>query len=221
LTQLGATPEQALQVRQWMEEAAEAAKAGRVEDTQRAFERVLSVLPTHAAANFGMGLMAAKRGQTIDAARMLKKGLEGDPDYYPALFLLAEIEAGQGQFEQAMEHYQRVFELVGPRREGLEARRRLPGLEEAAAKITALKTGLLVEACKALTRGLSRFRSKTSRRRLKPSAVPCCWMSRTRTTCSTGDSRRSTSATTWWRPSPSSASSNWRPRSAWLTFGWG
>jgi tetratricopeptide (TPR) repeat protein len=160
LTQLGATPEQALQVRQWMEEAAEAAKAGRVEDTQRAFERVLSVLPTHAAANFGMGLMAAKRGQTIDAALMLKKGLEGDPDYYPALFLLAEIEAGQGQFEQAMEHYQRVFELVGPRREGLEARRRLPGLEEAVAKITALKTGLLLEARKAFNEGIESFQKQ-------------------------------------------------------------
>lgn len=160
LTQVGASPEQALQVRQWMEQAAEAARAGRVEDTKQAFERVLSVLPTHAAANFGLGLMAAKRGQSIDATRMLRKALEGDPDYYPALFLLAEIEAGQGQFEQALEHYKRVVELVGPRREGIEARRRLPGIEEAVANLKALKVGLLVEARKAFDEGIEAFQKE-------------------------------------------------------------
>jgi tetratricopeptide (TPR) repeat protein len=160
LTQVGTSPEQALQVRRWMEEAAESAKAGRVEDTKQAFERVLSVLPNHAAANFGTGLLAAKRGQTIDAAKFLKTGLEGDPDYYPALFLLAEIEGGQGQFEQAVEHYQRVVELVGPRKEGIEARRRIPRLEEAAAQMKALEVGLAIEARKAFDEGIEAFQKQ-------------------------------------------------------------
>ncbi|MEW6682323.1 MAG: tetratricopeptide repeat protein [Nitrospirota bacterium] len=160
LTQVGASPEQALQVRQWMEQAADSARAGRAEDTKQAFERVLSVLPNHAAANFGLGLMTAKRGQTIDAARMLKNGLEGDPDYYPALFLLAEIEAGQGQFEQALEHYKRVVELVGPRREGIEARRRLPRLEEAITELKALRFGLAIEARKSFDEGIEAFQTQ-------------------------------------------------------------
>src|SRR5574341_900568 len=160
LTQLGATPEQARQVRQWLEDAAQAITAGRVEEARQAFERVLAVLPTHAPASLALALMAAKRGQTINAVRILKKGLEGDPDYYPALFLLAEIESGHGQFEQAMEHYTRVLALAGPRREGIEARRRLPRLEEAVANLKTIKVTLFIEARNAFNEGIEAFQKQ-------------------------------------------------------------
>ncbi len=160
LTQVGATPDQAVQVRKWMEEAAEAAKSGRVEDTRLAYERVLSALPTQAPASFALGLMAAKRGQSIDASRILKQGLEGDPDFYPALFLLAELEAGQGQFDLAVEHYRRVAQLVGPQREGIEAFRRLPALEEAREADKTLKAGLLLEARKYFDEGIEAFQKQ-------------------------------------------------------------
>ncbi len=160
LTQLGASPEQARQVRQWMEDAAAAIAANRIEDARQAFERVLAVLPTQAPASLALGLMAAKRGQTVEALRLLKKGLEGDPEYYPALFLLAEIEAGQGQFEQAIEHYQKVVELVGPRIEGIEARKRLPGLEEALAARKAIEVGLLAQARQAFNEGIDSFQKE-------------------------------------------------------------
>jgi tetratricopeptide (TPR) repeat protein len=143
-----------------MQEAADALRAERVQDAQRAFERVIEALPMHAASSFALALMAAKRGQTIDAARMLKKGLEGDPDYYPALFLLAEIEAGQGQFDEAIAHFKRVVELVGPRREGIEARRRLPALEDASAKMKAIEVGLLAEARKSFNEGIDAFQKQ-------------------------------------------------------------
>jgi tetratricopeptide (TPR) repeat protein len=157
LTQLGATPEQARQVRQWLEDAAKAIAAERVDDARQAFERVLAALPTHAPATLALGLMAAKRGRTIEAVRILKKGLEGDPDYYPSLFLLAEIESGHGQFVQAMEHYNRVLALAGPRREGIEARRRLPRLEEAVANLKTIKATLFIEARKAFDEGIEAF----------------------------------------------------------------
>src|SRR5574341_843771 len=160
LTQLGATPDQARQVRQWLEDAAKAISEGRIDDARQAFERVLAVLPTHAPASLALALMAAKRGQTIDAVRILKKGLEGDPDYYPALFLLAEIESGHGQFEQAMEHYTRVLALAGPRREGIEARRRLPRLEEAVANLKTIKVTLFIEARNAFNEGIEAFQKQ-------------------------------------------------------------
>jgi tetratricopeptide (TPR) repeat protein len=121
---------------------------------------VLRVLPTHAAATFALGLMAAKRGQTVEATRLLKKGLEGDPDYFPSLFLLAEIEAGQGQFEQAIEHYQLVAKLAAPRREGIEARRRLPGLEADLANRKIIEVGLLAQARKYFNEGTEAFQQQ-------------------------------------------------------------
>ncbi|MFZ5862570.1 MAG: tetratricopeptide repeat protein [Nitrospirota bacterium] len=157
LSQLGATPEQAVEVRAWMRAAEEAIRSGRVDEAQRLFERVVSVVPTQAPANLALGLIVAKRGRTVEAMGMLKRGLEGDPDFYPAWFLLAEIEAGQGLFDEAIQHYQRVVELRGPVREGVEARRRLPALEEAREKVYTLKSGLAVEARRSFSEGAEAF----------------------------------------------------------------
>ncbi|MEO5658108.1 MAG: tetratricopeptide repeat protein [Nitrospiria bacterium] len=160
LAQLGGDADQAAVIRQFMQEANEALRTSRDAAALQAFERVRVLSPTHAAANFGAALFAAKRGDTGEAVRLLKRGLEGDPDFYPALFLLAEIEAGQGQFELAIEHFSRVAQLVGPRREGIEARRRLPGLEEALSKRKVLEVGFLLDARRAFDEGIELFQRK-------------------------------------------------------------
>jgi tetratricopeptide (TPR) repeat protein len=122
LTQLGSTPEQAAEIREWLRGANDALRTGQSADAQRFFEQVLAVLPGQAPANFGVALLAAKRGDSGGAVGFLKRGLEGDPDFYPALFLLGEIETGQGQFEEAIESFERVAQLAGPRGQGIEAR---------------------------------------------------------------------------------------------------
>ena len=160
LSQLGSTPEQALTVRGWLREASDALQAGRADDARRLFERVLDVLPTHAPAGFGAALLAAKRGEVAEAMSLLKRGLEGDPDFYPALFLFGEIEAGQGRFKEAIGYFKRVGELVGPRIEGIEARRRIPGLEEAVNAQTVLEVGFRLEARHAFDEGIEAFQRR-------------------------------------------------------------
>lgn len=157
LSQLGSTPEQALEVRGWMQAATDAITANRPDEAQRLFERIVAALPTQAPANLALALVAANRGRTIEAMRLLTRGLDGDPDYFPALFLLAELQAGQGQFDEALLHYQRVAQLLGPVREGLEARRRLPALEEARDKLAAIKGGLSIEATRSFSEGVAAF----------------------------------------------------------------
>jgi tetratricopeptide (TPR) repeat protein len=160
LTQLGSTPEQAAQIREWLRGANDALRTGRPADAQRFFEQVLAVLPGHAPANFGAALLTAKRGDSPGAVGFLRRGLEGDPDFYPALFLLGEIEAGQGQFEEAIERFTKVMQLVGPQGQGIEARRRLPGLEEAVNKRRALEAQFLIEARSAFNEGIDAFQRK-------------------------------------------------------------
>ena len=160
LSQLGSTPEQAMTVRGWLRDASEALQTGRADDARRLFEQVLAVLPTHAPASFSAALLAAKRGQTAEAMGLLKRGLEGDPDFYPALFLLGEIEAGQGRFKEAVGYFKRVVELAGPRREGIEARRRIPGLEEAVNAQTVLEVGFRLEARTSFDEGIEAFQRR-------------------------------------------------------------
>ena len=160
LSQLGSTPEQAMTIRGWLREANEALQAGRTDDARRLFGQVIATLPTHAPANSGAALLAAKRGETIEAMGLLKRGLEGDPDFYPALFLLGEIEAGQGRFREAISYFKRVADLVGPRLEGLEARRRIPGLEEAVNAQTVLEVGFRLEARKSFDEGIEAFQRR-------------------------------------------------------------
>jgi tetratricopeptide (TPR) repeat protein len=160
LSQLGSTPEQALTVRGWLREANEALQTGRADDARRFFERVLAALPAHAPAGFGAALLAAKRGEVAEAMSLLKRGLEGDPDFYPALFLFGEIEAGQGRFKEAIKYFTRVGELVGPRIEGIEARRRIPGLEEAVTTQTALEVGFRLEARASFDEGIEAFQRR-------------------------------------------------------------
>ena len=160
LSQLGSTPEQALTVRGWLREAGDALQAGRADDARRLFERVLEALPTHAPAGFGAALLAAKRGEIAEAMSFLKRGLEGDPDFHPALFLFGEIEAGQGRFKEAIRYFKRVGELVGPRIEGIEARRRIPGLEEAVNTQTMLEVGFRLEARHAFDEGIEAFQRR-------------------------------------------------------------
>ncbi|MFZ5874860.1 MAG: tetratricopeptide repeat protein [Nitrospirota bacterium] len=157
LTQVGATHEQAVQVFELQKEAGAAVLAGRTDDAQRAFERVLSVLPTNAPAAFALGLIKATHGDTFEATRLLRAAVEGDPDHYLALFLLAQLEAEQGLFEESIEHYQRVMQIVGPRNEGIEARRRLPALEEAREKARTLTAGLKLEARGSFDEGIAAF----------------------------------------------------------------
>ncbi len=160
LSQLGSTPEQAMTVRGWLRDASEALQTGRADDARRLFEQVMAVLPTHAPASFSAALLAAKRGQTVEAMGLLKRGLEGDPDFYPSLFLLGEIEAGQGRFKEAIGYFKRVAELAAPRREGIEARRRIPGLEEAVNAQTVLEVGFRLEARKSFDEGIEAFQRR-------------------------------------------------------------
>ncbi|MBI3607669.1 MAG: tetratricopeptide repeat protein [Nitrospirae bacterium] len=160
LSQLGATPEQAMTVRGWLREADDALRAGRADDAGKLFAQVIAVLPTHAPANFATALLAAKRGQTVEAMALLKRGLEGDPDFYPALFLFGEIEAGQGRFKEAIGYFKRVAVLAAPRREGIEARRRIPGLEEAVNAQTVLEVGFRLEARKSFDEGIEAFQRR-------------------------------------------------------------
>ncbi len=160
LSQLGSTPEQAMTVRGFLRDANEALQTGRADDAGRLFGQVISVLPTHAPASFGAALLAAKRGQTVEAMALLKRGLEGDPDFYPALFLLGEIEAGQGRFKEAIGYFKRVAELAAARREGIEARRRIPGLEEAVNAQTVLEVGFRLEARKSFDEGIEAFQRR-------------------------------------------------------------
>ncbi len=160
LSQLGATPEQATQVREWLRGATDALQAGRQDDALRFFDQVIAALPTHAAANFGAALILAKRADTGGAMARLKRGLEGDPDYYPGLFLLGELEAGIGQFEKAIDRFTRVKDLAAPRIEGIEARRRLPALEAALTQRKFLEIGLLGEARKSFDEGIEAFQRR-------------------------------------------------------------
>lgn len=160
LSQLGSTPEQAATVRGWLSEANEALQAGRADDAKRFFDQVLAELPTHAPASFGVALLAAKRGETVEAMGLLKRGLEGDPDFFPTVFLLGEIEAGQGRFREAIGYFNRVVELAGPRREGIEARRRIPGLQEALNEQTVLEVGFRLEARKSFDEGIEAFQRR-------------------------------------------------------------
>lgn len=157
LSQLGATPEQALQVLEWLRGANEALQAERPDDALRFFDQVLAALPTHAPANFGSALILAKRANTAGAMARLRRGAEGDPDYYPGLFLLGELEAGIGRFEQAIERFTRVAELAGPRIEGIGSRRRIPALETSLAQRKLLEVGLLREARIAFDEGIEAF----------------------------------------------------------------
>ena len=157
LSQLGSSPAQAAEVRDRLRGANDALRQGRAPDARRLFEQVLAALPTHAAASFGVALLAAKRGDTATATAALKRGLEGDPDFYPALFLLAEIEAGRGQFQEAIDHFTRVTELAGPILQGIEARRRLPSLERALTERKFLEVGLLAEARNSFNAGIEAF----------------------------------------------------------------
>ena len=160
LTQLGATPEQALQVREWLRGANDALQTGRPDDALRFFDQVLVALPTHAPANFGSALILAKRGDTAGAMARLRRGVEGDPDYYPGLFLLGEMEAGIGRFEQAIERFTRVAELAGPRIEGIESRRRLPALETSLTQRKLLEIGLFREARISFDEGIEAFQRR-------------------------------------------------------------
>jgi tetratricopeptide (TPR) repeat protein len=160
LSQLGSTPEQAMTIRGWLREANEALQAGRADDARQFFEQVMAVLPTHAPASFGAALLAAKRGETVEAMGLLKRGLEGDPDFYPGLFLLGEIEAGQGRFKEAIGYFTTVAELAGPRREGIEAHRRIPGLQEALNTQTVLEVGFRLEARKSFDEGIDAFQRR-------------------------------------------------------------
>ncbi len=160
LSQLGATPEQALRVREWLRGANDALQAGRPDDALRFFDQVLAALPTHAAANFGSALILAKRADTGGAMTRLRRGAEGDPDYYPGLFLLGELEAGIGRFQEAVDHFSRVAELAGPRIEGIESRRRLPALETSLAQRRLLDVGLLREARISFDEGIEAFQRR-------------------------------------------------------------
>ena len=160
LSQLGATPEQAAQIHEWLRGANTALQAGRPDDALRFFDQVLAALPAHAAANFGAALILAKRADAAGAMARLKRGVEGDPDYYPALFLLGELEAGLGQFDKAIDRFTRVGELAGPRIEGIEARRRLPVLETALTERKLLEIGFLGEARKSFDEGIEAFQRR-------------------------------------------------------------
>jgi tetratricopeptide (TPR) repeat protein len=102
-------------------------------------------------------LIKATKGNTFEATRLLRSAVEGDPNHYLALFLLAQLESEQGLFEESIEHYQRVTQIVGPRDEGIEARRRLPALEEAREKARTLTAGLKLEARGSFDEGIAAF----------------------------------------------------------------
>ena len=79
-------------------------RAGRIQDAENVFLRLLSLYPDHAGANNYLGYMLAERGERLkEAIRYIQKAVNADPQNGAYLDSLGWVYYQMGQYREAME----------------------------------------------------------------------------------------------------------------------
>jgi tetratricopeptide (TPR) repeat protein len=97
---------------------------GKLDEAQRAFERVIELVPGFSAAHYGLGGVFSRRGNWEQAAVSLESALAIAPKHRDAALLLAKSHEQLGQPDRALDRYQQIVdqdpsEMVAWARSGL------------------------------------------------------------------------------------------------------
>lgn len=119
-------------------------RAGRVQDAERLYRRILRREPRHPQALNFLGVLARRAGHLDAAAELIGKSIEARPDYAEAHVNLGNVLKDRGDLEAAVASY----------RHAVEAR---PGYAEALSLLGAalIESGRLDEAVEACRQALS------------------------------------------------------------------
>jgi len=83
---------------------------GKLDEAQRAFERVIELVPGFSAAHYGLGVVFSRRGHWEQAAASLESALAIEPKDRDAALLLAKSHEQRGQPDRALDRYQQIVD---------------------------------------------------------------------------------------------------------------
>ena len=83
---------------------------GKLDEAQRAFERVIELVPGFSAAHYGLGVVFSRRGNWEPAAASLESALAIEPKDRDAALLLAKSHEQRGQPDRALDRYQQIVD---------------------------------------------------------------------------------------------------------------
>lgn len=114
---------------------------GKLDDAQRAFERVIELVPGFSAAHYGLGVVFSRRGNWEQAAASLESALALEPKDRDAALLLAKSHEQRGQPDRALDRYQQIVD------------------QDPSAAVAWARSGLLLERAGRLEDAAERYRT--------------------------------------------------------------
>jgi hypothetical protein len=94
-----------------LQEAIQHHQAGRLEEAERQYRRILRTRPSHAATNNALGIALRDQGRLDEAAAVFRRVVAVSPDHAPAHSNLGNVLFQQGQLEEAEGCYRRALAL--------------------------------------------------------------------------------------------------------------
>lgn len=85
--------------------------AERYDEAETLLDSLLAKYPGDPALTIDLAVVYQSTGRAVEALGLLQEGLERDPDNYRYHVDLGRSYAGQGEFEQALEHLNRALEI--------------------------------------------------------------------------------------------------------------
>jgi len=94
-----------------LQEAIQHHQAGRLDEAERLYRRILRGRPSHSATNNALGIALKDQGRLDEAAAVFRRVVAVSPDHAPAHSNLGNILFSQGQLAEAEACYRRALTL--------------------------------------------------------------------------------------------------------------
>jgi hypothetical protein len=104
-------PSQASKLEAALQEAIQHHQAGRLDEAERLYRRILRERPSHTGANNALGIALKDQGKLDEAAAVFRRVVAVAPDNAPAHSNLGNILFSQGKLEEAEASYRRALAL--------------------------------------------------------------------------------------------------------------